>query len=289
MTLSGHVPRFFVSFLICLILAAVEAIAAPLNDYKHQLVKYYGAVGFHPLLLPEGHRVGDVIEIDELAVVRKQEMCFPSLEADKSSGNVTLPSVVHLENAAASTWVKLKYFLGFELDADETRQILLNLEDVSVESASLGALRDALDERCSELLPIFEKNRMPRIFGRRVNIVASVLKGRINTVFSYSGGMRAQTTVKNLAALLGSAFPNLRALAPELAASYGLSGRTNIIAVSDRIQTIAYRPATIFRSGFGAKGTGEINVDPFDPTNADHRELLVLQSRMWAASTGVEK
>ena len=73
---------------------------------------YYGAVGFHPLLLPQGHRVGDVIEIDKLTVVWKQEKCFPDLKTDESNGNVTLPSVWQLENGAASFWVGLKIFSG---------------------------------------------------------------------------------------------------------------------------------------------------------------------------------
>ena len=177
----------------------------------------------------------------------------------------------------------MKGFLGLALRAGDVRQILLNLEDVSVESTSLGALKDALDEQCSELRPIFENNRMPRVMGRRVNIVAGVLKGRANTVFSHSGEMQVEAAVKNLADLLGNAAPTLKALAPELAASYGLSGRANVVAVSEQIQTVAYRPATIFYPGFSAKHTDEIQVEPFDPDNADHRELLGLQ----ATSVGV--
>ena len=278
-----------VLFLTCLALSVVTAAAAPLNDYKHELVKYYGAVGFHPLLLPQGHRVGDVIEIDKLGVVWKRERCFPGLKTEVSGGIVTLPSLVHLKNAKANIWVKLKGFLGLALRAGDVRQILLNLEDVSVESTSLGALKDALDEQCSELRPIFENNRMPRVMGRRVNIVAGVLKGRANTVFSHFGEMQVEAAVKNLADLLGNAAPTLKALAPELAASYGLSGRANVVAVSEQIQTVAYRPATIFYPGFSAKHTDEIQVEPFDPDNADHRELLGLQAQVWASRTGIGK
>lgn len=276
-------------FLTCLALSVVTAAATPLNDYKHELVKYYGALGFHPLLVPQGHRVGDVIEIDKLGVVWEQERCFPGLETEESGGTVTLPSLVHLKNAAANIWVDFKKFLGFKLGAGDMRRILLNLEDVSVESASLGALRDALDERCSELLPIFENDRMPRVSGRRVNIVAAVLKGRVNTVFSHSGDLQAEAAVKNLADLLRIAPPELKALAPELTALYGLSERANVVVRSGQIQTVAYRPATIFHPGFSAKHTDEITVEPFDPENVDHRELLDLQARSWAARPDIEK
>jgi len=286
MSIGRPTSRCFL-FLTCLLLSMAPAAAAPLNDYKRELVKYYGAVGFHPLLLPQGHRVGDVIEIDQLAVVWEQERCFPGLEAKESGGAVTLPSLVHLKHATANIWVKLKGLLGLELDAGDSHQILLNLEDVSVESASLGALRDALDEQCSELLPVFEKNHMPRIMGRRVNIVTSVLKGRVNTVFSYSTELQAEAAVKDVAGLLGNAAPRLSALAPQLAASYGLAGRANVVALSEDIQTVAYRPATIFYPGFSAKHTASLPVEPFDPENADHRELLDIQAQEWATRPGI--
>ena len=274
-----------VLFLMCLGLSVLEAAATPLNDYKHKLVEYYGVVGFHPLLLPQGHRVGDVIDIEDLAVVWEQEKCFPDLETEESNGNVSLPFVMQLENEAAGFWVQLKYFLGIELNADETRQIMLNLEDVSVESASLDSLQSALAEQCSELLPIFEDDDMPRVMDRHVNIIAAVLKGRANTVFSYSGELQVEAAFTNLAHLLpGNAAPQLRKLTPELAALYGLSGRTNVIDVSERVQTVAYRPATIFDPRLAAKASGEIEVEPFDPENALHREFLGLLALEWAAS-----
>ena len=288
MPLGRPMSRCVVS-LTCLAMSVATAAAAPLNDYKRELVKYYGAVGFHPLLLPQGHRVGDVIEIDTLGVVWQQERCFPGLEPEESGRIVTLPSLVHLKNAAANFWIKAKKFLGFGLGAGDMRRILLNLEDVSVESASLGALRDALDEQCSELLPIFENNSMPRVNGRRVNIVAAVLKARVNTVFSYSIELQAEAKVENLADLLGNPPPNLRDLPPEFNASYGLSGRANVVALSNQIQTVAYRPATIFYAGFSAKHTEEIPVEPFDPGNTDHQELLGLQAQAWAEHSGTGK
>ena len=276
-------------FLTCLLLSVATAAAAPLNDYKRELVRYYGAIGFHPLLMPQGHRVGDVIEIEELAVVWEQERCFPGLEAKESGGVVTLPTLIHLKNATANIWAKLKGFLGLELGAGDIHQILLNFENMSVESASLGALRDVLDEQCSELLPVFEKNHMPRIMGRRANIVTAVLKGQVNTVFSYSTELQAEAAVQNLVGLLGNAAPRLRALSPQLAASYGLAGEANVVALSEHVQTLAYRPATIFYPGFSAKHTDDISVEPFDPENADHRELLDLQAQAWAMRPGIGK
>ena len=108
-------------------------------------------------------------------------------------------------------------------------------------------------------------------------------------MFSYSGGLQAEAALTKLANLLNIAAPQLSKLTPELAASYGLSGRANVIAVTEKVQTVAYRPATIFRPRFGAKATDEIEVEPFDPENADHRELLVQLARAWAESSDVEK
>lgn len=280
--LIGRRVFWRILFLTCLASSAVTAAAAPLNDFKRELTKYFGAVGYHPLLLPEGHRVGDVIEVERLSVVWEQEKCFPGLRTEESRGHLTLPSILHLGNAAASIWVKLKYLLRFEVGADNAWQVLLNLDDVSVVTASFGALRDALDEQCSELLPILEEDRMPRVTGRRVNIVAGVLRARANTVFSYSGELEGTAAMEYLVDMLGNAIPSLKALAPEFAASFGLSGRQNVVSVSEHVQTVAFRPATIFRPGFSAKDTDEVPVEPFDPANAEHLELLDLQARTWA-------
>lgn len=272
--------------LACLSLNNPWAVAQPLNDYKRALVEHYGAVGFHPLLLPQEHRVGDVIDIQSLQVVREKEECFPALRTERSSGNVSLPFVMQLENTAASFWTTLKHVLGIETGADDTRQVLINLEDVSVDSASISALRAALADVCSDLLPLFETNQMPTVMGRRVNVIAGILRARVHTVFSYSSGVQAEARLENLANWLGdaAAATRLRELSPELAATFGLSQRVNIIEETELAQTVAYRPATIFRPRLGASATGDIEVEPFDPENAVHRERLRLLASAWADS-----
>ena len=266
--------------LMCIGLNEIGAAAEPLNDYKRALVEYYGAVYYHPLLLPEGHRVGDVIDIRTLAVLREQEDCFPGLQTEEHY-NLSLPRIMLLENQEDSIWVKLKYLLRLEIKADDTLQVLMNLEDMSVESATLGALQDSLNDRCPELSTIFEKNRrMVRIMGRRASVISGILKGRVNTVFSYSGGTTAEIRLEDLAKLLGA--NQLKHLSPELAATYGLSERVNIIAEANGIQTVAYRPATIYRPELGSGTEGEIDVEPFDSENADHQERLRNLANAWA-------
>ena len=280
---SGRHLRRCALVLMCVGLGGLESAAAPLNDYKHALAEYFGEVGFHPLLLPLGHRVGDVLDIETLMVVREQETCFPGLRAEQSHRNLSLPSVMQLENRAASVWTRLKNLVGLEIGADDTRQVLLNLRDVSVEFASLDALRNVLDDECSELLPLFENNRMARANGRRVNVVAAILKGRTNTVFSYAGNVQADVSLENLATLLGDAPTRLRMLSPESEVAFGVSGRVNVIDVAKRVQTVAYQPAKIFKPRLGASTNDEIDVEPFDPENEVHRERLRNLARAWAA------
>lgn len=280
---SGRYLRRCALVLMCVGLGGLESAAAPLNDYKRALAEYFGEVGFHPLLLPLGHRVGDVLDIETLMVVREQETCFPGLRTEQSDRNLSLPSVMQLENRAASVWIKLKNLVGLKIGADDTRRVLLNLRDVSVEFASLDALQNVLDDECSELLPLFEDNRMARTNGRRVNVVAAILRGRTNTVFSYAGNLQADVSLENLATLLGDAPAKLRKLSPELEAAFGVSGRVNVIDVAERAQTVAYQPAKIFRPRLGAKANDEFDVEPFDPENEVHRERLGNLARAWAA------
>ena len=269
--------------LMCMGLGALEAAAAPLNDYKRALAEYFGAVGFHPLLLPQGHRVGDVLDIETLAVVREQETCFPGLRTERSDGNLSLPSVMELKNRAASFWIGLMRLVGLEIGADDTRRVLLNLQDVSVESASLDALQNVLDDQCSELEPLFEDNRMARAKGRRVNVIAAILRGRTNTVFSYERNVQVDVILENLATLLGDASTRLRKLSPELETAYDVSGRVNVIDMAERVQTVAYQPAKIFRPRYLASVKAEIDVEPFDPENKVHLERLRSLARAWAA------
>ena len=285
----GRVLRRSALVLMCLSLNGLEVAATPLNEYKRALVEYYGAVGFHPLLLPQGRRVGDVVDIQTLAVVRKQETCFPGLKTEPTGRNVSLPSVKQLENRAASFWVRLKFALGLEMSAEDTRRVLLHLSDVSVEFASIEGLRNALDDRCSELLPVFENNRMARSMGRRVNVIAAILKGRVRTVLSYSDDVQAKARLVNLAKLLGVRSRQLRELSPELEATLGLSGRVNVTDLADEARTVAYQPATIFRPRLGASRNEEIDVEPFDPDNGVHRERLGNLARTWADNPNVGK
>lgn len=278
-----------VVIVMCMIVNGLEAAANPLKDYKHALVEYYGAVAFHPLLQPEGHRVGDVIDIQTLMVVREQERCFPGLETNPPSIGSHLPSVKLLENGEASFWVKLRYAaLGMEMNRADQRQVLLNLVNVAVESVSLGTLQDTLDKTCSDLRPIFEENRMPRFMNRRVNVIASILKGRVNTLFSYSGSVQVKARLETLATLLGDRARGLKKLAPELAIEYGLAGRVNIIHETKEVQTVAYRPATIFRPVLGGGTSEEIHVEPFEPQRETHQERLRNLARAWADSDAGE-
>ena len=277
---SGRHLRRCALVLMCVGLSGLESAAAPLNDYKRALAEYFGEVGFHPLLLPLGHRVGDVLDIETLMVVREQETCFPSLRTEHR--NLSLPSVMQLESRAASVWTKLKNLVGLEIGADDTRRVLLNLRDVSVEFASLDALQNVLDDECSELLPLFEDNRMARTNGRRVNVVAAILRGRTNTVFSYADNVQADVSLENLATLLGDAPTRLGELSPELEAEFELSGRVNVIDKAEGVQTVAYQPAKIFRPRLGASADDEIEVEPFDPENEVHRERLRNLARAWA-------
>lgn len=285
--LKSTIVRRSIFTLLCLSLSGPSAAAqSPPTAYKRALVEYYGAVGFHPLLLPQEHRVGDVIDIQTLQVVREQEHCFPDLRTERSSGDVSLPSVMQLDNTAASFWATLKSLIGIQVGARATREVLITLEDVSVDSTSVGALRDALADVCSDLSPLFETNRMPEMMGRRVNVIAGTLRARVHTVFSYAAGVQGETGLENLADWLGDAVADtrLRELSPELAADFGLSQRVNIIAETELTHTVAYRPATIFRPRLGPRPTSDMDVEPFDPENAVHRERLRLLAQAWADS-----
>ena len=180
----------------------------------------------------------------------------------------------------------MRYFLNLAVDGNDRRQIRLNLQDVSVEFVSLGALQDALedvhDEACSALLPLFENNRMPMINRRRVNVIAAIMKARVNTIFSYSGSVQAEATLERLAAWLGVASEQLRKLAPELTLTFGLADTFSVIHEADNVQTVAYQPAVIFRPRLGGETEDQIEVEPFDPDSEHHQELLRNWSRAWA-------
>lgn len=55
------------------VVAAQGATDDGMEEYERALVDYYGAVDFHPVLLPRGHEVGDVIDPKTLQVVWEKE------------------------------------------------------------------------------------------------------------------------------------------------------------------------------------------------------------------------
>ena len=281
MKISKHLFRS-VLVLACVGMGGPQANASPLVAYKHALVEYYGAVHYHPLLQPEEYSIGDVIDIRSQIVVWRQERCFPNLQSGPRSGNVPLSSFTVLQDDEASFWLWLKYALVGETGVGGRRQVLLHLEDMSTQAVSIGELRDALDDQCIDLLPILEENRMPKILGRTVNIIAGILRARQNTVLSYSGGLYAEARAELLAGLRAAATGRLEALPQELEAGFGLSGRRNVRVVSEGVKAVAYRPATIFRPHLGGTGSSEILVEPFDPENEFHVRRLEALSRAWA-------
>ena len=281
--------RCLIRLLLLLSLYGLEAAATPLNDYKHALVDYYGGHGFHPLLLPQGHRVGDVIDIETLAVVRKQRTCFPGLRIDPPTDTVTLPAVARLDRQEASIWVMLRSALGFDAQPDDRSAVFVRLEDVTVQSVAHEDLRAALDDACIDLLPILNDDRMPLVMNRRVNIVAGILRGRASILFSDSSNIETEVQLDAPADWLGDSVSVLQELEPELALEFERSTRNLVLVESQEPQTLAYQPATIFRPRLGggsAEGTDStvIDVEPFDAENPVHRERLVLSARLWADS-----
>ena len=270
-----------VLLLMCLALNAFEAAAEPLKEYKRALVDYYGAASFHPLMTPQGYRVGDVIDAQTQGTVLSQEDCFPELRIESSTGNVSLPSFMKLEHGASAFWARILRTLGMNVTSESSSLVFLYLDDVTVESVSLGALRDALDARCSDLQPVFQEDRMPQTMGRTVNIIAGILKARVNTIFSFSDEVQANANLEGLARSLGDAARPPSDLPAQVASALGLSGRTSFVVAAANPQAVAYRPATIFRPRLSAEVPGRIRVDPFDPENPTHRERLLNLARAW--------
>ena len=271
--------------LLCLALNGFEAAAEPMKEYKRALVDYYGAASFHPLMTPQGYRVGDVIDALTQGTVLSQEDCFPELRIESSTGNVSLPSFMKLEHGASTFWVKILRTLGLNVTAESSSLVFLYLDDVTVESVSLGALRDSLDPGCSDLQPVFQEDRMPQTMGRTVNIIAGILKARVSTIFSFSDEVQANANLEDLARSLGDAAKPLRNLSPQVASVLELSGRASFFVAAEKAQAVAYRPATIFRPRLGSEVSDEIRVDPFDPGNPIHRERLLNLARAWEESS----
>lgn len=271
----------------------VEASADPLREYKSNLVEIYRPLGFHPFFLPEGQQVGDVIDARTLAILHRSEECFPGLAGIQET-DADLPKLHLLEDAAAGFWAGIKKLFNIELEAEETRRTYLAVEEVTIRSTSLGALRASLAPTCEEmLLPVFEENRMAKVGNRPADVVMSVMRGRLHTVLSYESGASAEARVEDVAALLkdlagklGEGVSAVAELSGELSARAELNERANVMLVSEAERTLAFRPATIFRPFLGGPQSDDIAVEPFDAEKSVHVERLGLRMEAWAEDPG---
>ena len=263
-----------------------NAEAGNMAEYKAQLASFFRPFHYLPLVTPEGHKVGDVIDVRDFTVLKGQEECFPGLTPSRQS-EFSMPALLDLNERTASVFIRLGELIGLNASGGAHEETKLNFEDVSITGATVSELRDSLNlEECPELKVLFEAPReLPVVFGRYAVVILNTMNARVNTVFSYSQGVDGEVELLNLRRILGNVAGDLLELTPNAASGLGLSKTgVHIRMSSPRVQTVAFRPSSIIRRYLGGAndGSGGVEVIDFDETNELHLEALDRFGRAWA-------
>ena len=142
------------------LLAVCTALPAGADDsfkrFRNVLVDYFAEQGYVPVIVDNGYKIGDVVNLDGVNLFARASSCFPRLKIPPPV-KTALPDVVRVDDAGMSFGLQLRQMFSSSVGAELARRIEIRFTDVSLSSVTLLDLRAALDRKaCPEIAPLVD-------------------------------------------------------------------------------------------------------------------------------------
>src|SRR6516165_8758865 len=155
---SGRFTRTFAILTAATIWGSAPSFAEPnpFETFRNALVDYFARLNYVPVLVNRGYTVGDVVEVDGVNFYARALRCFPRLKPPEPVQTV-LTDVFESSKAGLNFGLMLKRIFDSSAGADLVSQIRIRFSDITVVSAALLDLRDALDRQaCPAIAPLVD-------------------------------------------------------------------------------------------------------------------------------------
>lgn len=142
----------------------------------------FGQFHLAPIIIPEGERVGDIIDVINATLIASADDCFPNLKPRQSSSQLPTIGISSEKELAAALGAGAIAEASGEVRAG--RIFILDFQDVRVERVSLLQLRSALKKNvleCNSIRPFIDasypseatrlKGVKKRLVGAKTSIV----------------------------------------------------------------------------------------------------------------------
>ncbi len=117
----------------------------------------FGQFHLAPIIIPEGERVGDIIDVIDATLIAPADDCFPNLKPRQSSSQ--LPTIVISSEKELAAALGAGAIAEASGEVRAARTFILDFEDVRVERVSLLQLRSALKTNvpeCNSIRPFID-------------------------------------------------------------------------------------------------------------------------------------
>jgi hypothetical protein len=117
----------------------------------------FGQFHLAPIIIPQGERVGDIIDVINATLIASADDCFPNLKPRQSSSQ--LPTIVISSEKELAAALGAGTIAEASGEVRAARTFTLDFEDVRVERVSLLQLRSALKTNvpeCNSIRPFID-------------------------------------------------------------------------------------------------------------------------------------
>jgi len=228
--------------LFAILIALVTVSAAPgsaqpsaFESFRNALVDYFARMNYVPVLVNRGYTVGDVVETDGVNFYARALRCFPRLKPPEPVQTV-LTDVFESSKAGLNFGLMLKRIFDSSAGADLVSQIRIRFSDITVVSAALLDLRDALDRQaCPAIAPLVDAtisavDRNQKLFF----VVSDVLSGKREATLTLVDKANLQAKANRIAQQIADAHVKME-----------VSAEGVIKSNSDVVMLIALKPVTV--------------------------------------------
>lgn len=275
-----------------LLLAAAVDIAASVSsaradssiqEYGKALAQYFGSLnsGLEPLIAPEGQHVGDLIDIQTRAVLKRRVACFPNLTPPKPE-SYELPRFVGLSQTAASFFFKIKNWLGLSASEKFVDRVSLVFTEGTIEVVTLGDLQANLSKDCDFLKPLIEQAQSIKIFGRDATLISAIVRAKTTTIMSFGTDAKAEAKLEELKHLLPGGASSIVPIDASLQAKIDAQGQKVVGLDSGGAAPVSFRPTHIAKRLLGPAPTDGLIV--FDAADQVQRDIQKRAIDAWINS-----
>jgi hypothetical protein len=232
--------------------------------------------GLGTVLISRGQEIGDVLGLKDQALLARSKTCFPKLAAPIID-HPTIGEIVELESDQATITALVDKVFSTKIEGARFTRFLMRLSDIEIRTVAVADLISALDKgQCAFLLPYLETGEKVTFGGKRVQVVASILKAKRNIALLAGASAGGEFKIEDIRKLLGDKVGEVIPIGVVGNAEFDISGASGVIIRSAEPEVVGFAPSYI--PGFFTLGSDPDGEEPpllkFERTNGAHRSML---------------